>query len=135
MKHEAHAIFEQYQRDLEHEPGRWACRLFDAENSGGLVWRNGEHCAAGDEIGFFPSPTIPWKGVESYFTADALAELNRIYAEAFNSDVPIKRRIRFGNADNECAEWICFYAVFGDMNHGVIVTRSSDEREVCPRLP
>ena len=130
MTHEAARIFFEQQAVLENEPGIIGMRLFDGED-GGLVWRNKYHRDYYERLGFYPSPTLPWSGVKTYFTPGRLKVLRQAYRDAFASSVEITRVMKFDTGDRPQYAHITFLAIYGNVEAGVIVTRSVPCARMC----
>ena len=123
LHHEAHRIFYEQQHVLEHEPGIIGMRLFDGEH-GGMVWRNKEHRDHYERLGFYPSPTLPWVGVMTYFTPRDLRAVQKAYRDAFASNVEITRRMSFSTGRGTQHSHVTFLAIYGNVEAGVVLTRS-----------
>lgn len=129
MQLTARTVFNQYAADLENEPGHWGMRLI--EPRGGTVWRNRAQREFYGALDFHPSPTLPWAGVMKYFTPAELRRLNAAYAAAFADQRPVTRRLVFGAHSSV----IRFFAVYGNLEHGVVVTHSEPSSYRAVGLP
>lgn len=100
----------------------WGLRLFEPD--GGLVYRNRNMRAYFEPHGFLNTPTMPWSGVQSYFSPMQLQIVESAYAAAFNAKRVILRRLEFQHAGTTHLLNCSLLAMFGDTTVGVILYRS-----------
>jgi hypothetical protein len=117
-------IAQGWRDELEHEPDCWGMRVFHPQD-GGYVWRNRATREFYARSGFFPSETMPWAGVKSFFTEAELVRLHAIWERAYATQEPVHDVLTFASDRVQHTAQITFIFVHGTLELGVLITHST----------